>query len=205
MQIYIQNEGQMPLVWKLQLMKRNHLLGISMWTFMHLKLGLTVGFVDRGGRKMKYSGLCLAVKDVNRSKQFYQEIFGLEVYQDYGIHVSFGEFSIQQDFDWLVGVPKESVLEKSNNMELYFEEDNFDDFIESLRLRNDIEYLGDVKEAGWGQRSIKFYDPDGHIIEVGETLKMVIKHFLDLGMSMQETSKRMDVSVKDLETLLKNK
>lgn len=42
--------------------------------------------------KMKYSGLCIAVKDVNLSKKFYQEIFGLEVFQDYGIHVSFGEF-----------------------------------------------------------------------------------------------------------------
>lgn len=154
---------------------------------------------------MKYSGLCLAVKDVNRSKQFYQEIFGLAVYQDYGTHVSFGEFSIQQDFEWLVGVPKESVLEKSNNMELYFEEDNFDVFMADITLRNDIEYLGDVKESDWGQRSIKFYDPDGHIIEVGETLKMVIKHFLDSGMSMEETSKRMKVvSVKDLETILKS-
>lgn len=153
---------------------------------------------------MKYSGLCIAVKDVNRSKQFYQEIFGLQVYQDYCIHVSFGEFSIQQDFDWLVGVPKESVLSKSNNMELYFEEDNFNDFMATLKQRNDIEYLGDAKEAGWGQRSIKFYDPDGHIIEVGETLKMVIKRFLDSGMSMEETSKRMDVFVKDLEVLLKN-
>lgn len=151
---------------------------------------------------MKYSGLCIAVKDVNRSKQFYQELFGVEVYQDYGINVSFGGFSIQQNFDWLIGIPKKSVLEKSNNMELYFEEDNFDDFIEKLKLRNDIEYLGDVKEAGWGQRSIRFYDPDNHIIEVGETLKMVVKHFLDSGMSMEQTSKRMDISVKDLEILL---
>ncbi|MDO5559808.1 MAG: glyoxalase [Oscillospiraceae bacterium] len=153
---------------------------------------------------MKYSGLCIAVKDVNLSKEFYQEIFGLEVFQDYGIHVSFGEFAIQQDFDWLVGVPKENVIEKPNNMELYFEEDDFDEFIKKLKSRDDIQYLGDVKEAGWGQRSIRFYDLDGHIIEVGETLRMVIKRFLDSGMSIEETSKRMDVSVSDLEKLLKN-
>lgn len=153
---------------------------------------------------MKYSGLCIAVKDVNLSKKFYQEIFGLEVFQDYGIHVSFGEFSIQQDFDWLIGLPKESIIEKPNNMELYFEEDNFDEFIKQLRSRDDIQYLGDVKEAGWGQRSIRFYDLDGHIIEVGETLRMVIKRFFDSGMSIEDTSKRMDISVSDLEKLLKN-
>ena len=153
---------------------------------------------------MKYSGMCIAVKDVNRAKSFYQEVFGLEVFTDYGINISFGNFAIQQDFDWLVGVSKESVMEKSNNMELYFEEDDFDDFVLKLKQRTDIEYLGDVKEAGWGQRSIKFYDLDGHIIEVGENLKMVVKRFIDSGMTMEETSKRMDVSVPDLEKILQN-
>lgn len=38
---------------------------------------------------MKYEGVCIAVKDVNLSRRFYQELFGLEVYQDYGINVSF--------------------------------------------------------------------------------------------------------------------
>ena len=88
-------------------------------------------------------------------------------------------------------------------MELYFEEDKFDDFIAKLEQRNDIKYVGEgIKEAEWGQRSIRFYDLDGHIIEVGENIKMVVKRFLDSGMSMAETSKRMGVSVPDLETLL---
>ncbi|WP_343208687.1 VOC family protein [Anaerolentibacter hominis] len=152
-----------------------------------------------------YQGVCIAVKDVKRSKEFYQEIFGLEVFQDYGINVSFGGLSLQQDFDWLIGVPKESVMQKSHNMELYFEEDKFDEFIGKLEQRDDIRYLGDgVTEAGWGQRSIRFYDLDGHVIEVGENLKMVVKRFLDSGMSMGETSERMDISVEDLEKLLQN-
>lgn len=152
---------------------------------------------------MKYEGVCIAVKDINLSKRFYQELFDLEVYQDYGINISFGGLSLQQEFDWMAGVPKESVLEKSHNMELYFEEDNFDGFIAKLERRKDIEYIGPgVKEAGWGQRSVRFYDLDGHIIEVGENMKMVVKRFLDSGLSMAETSKRMEVSVADLETLL---
>lgn len=154
---------------------------------------------------MKYEGVCIAVKDVNLSKKFYQDVFGLEVFQDYGINVSFGGLSLQQEFDWLVGVPKERIVEKSHNMELYFEEDDFDAFIAKLKQRNDIQYMGDgVKEAGWGQRSVRFYDLDGHIIEVGENMKIVVKRFLDSGLSMEETSKRMDVSVADLEVILKS-
>lgn len=152
---------------------------------------------------MKYEGVCIAVKDINRSKKFYQELFNLEVFQDYGINVSFGGLSLQQEFDWLTGVSKESILEKSHNMELYFEEDDFDSFIFKLGQRDDIEYIGNgVQEAGWGQRSIRFFDLDGHMIEVGENMKMVVKRFLDSGMSMEETSNRMDVSISDLEVIL---
>ncbi|KNZ40298.1 VOC family protein [Acetobacterium bakii] len=152
---------------------------------------------------MKYQGVCIAVKDISLSKKFYQDLFGLEVFQDYGRNISFGGLSLQQDFDWLLGIPKKSVLKESHNMELYFEENEFDDFVSKLDQREGIRYIGDgVKEAEWGQRSVRFYDLDGHIIEVGENLKMVVKRFLDSGLSMAETSKRMDVSVSDLETLL---
>ncbi|MGF6376549.1 catechol 2,3-dioxygenase-like lactoylglutathione lyase family enzyme [Clostridiales Family XIII bacterium PM5-7] len=155
---------------------------------------------------MNYQGVCIAVKDVNHSKAFYQELFDLEVYQDYGINVSFGGISLQQEFDWLIGKPKESIVNKSHNMELYFEEDDFDAFIVRLQKRRDIDYLDEeVKEAPWGQRSIKFYDLDGHIIEVGENMKAVIQRFMDSGMTMEQVSKRMDVSIPDLETLLSEK
>ena len=49
---------------------------------------------------------------------------------------------------------------------------------------------------------IRFYDLDGHLIEVGEDMKMVIKRFLNTGMSMEEVSERMDVSIGDMEKLL---
>lgn len=153
---------------------------------------------------MKYEGVCIAVKDVNRSKQFYQEIFGLEVFQDYGINISFGGLSLQQEFDWLLDIPKESILHKPHNMELYFEEDDFDSFITKLKQRQDIQYVNDgVKEAGWGQRSIRFYDLDGHVIEVGENMKIVVQRFLDSGMTLEQTSKRMDVSIPELQAILK--
>lgn len=154
---------------------------------------------------MKYEGVCIAVKDINLSKKFYQDLFGLEVFQDYGINISFGGLSLQQNFDWLLNIPKESIVNKPHNMELYFEEEKFDEFISKLQQRNDIKYIGDgIKEAEWGQRSIRFYDLDGHIIEVGESIKMVVNRFLASGMTMEQTSKRMDVSISDLEKLLRS-
>ena len=152
---------------------------------------------------MKYTCVVISVADINAARNFYKDLFGLEVYQDYGKNIAFTcGLALQQDFDWLVNLPKEKVLKKSNNAEIVFEEQDFDGFLNKLKEYPDIEYLGEVIEHSWGQRVIRFYDLDGHVIEVGEEMKMVIKRFLNTGMSMEEVSAKMDVSVEDLEKLL---
>ena len=82
-----------------------------------------------------------------------------------------------------------------NNFELYFEEDDFDKFADKLK-ECDVEYVHPVTEHPWGQRVVRFYDPDRHIIEVGENLKAVCRRFLDSGMTPEQTAERMDVPMK---------
>lgn len=152
---------------------------------------------------MKYICTVISVEDISAARKFYEDLFGLEVYQDYGKNIAFTcGLALQQDFDWLVSIPKEKVLKKSNNAEVVFEEQDFDGFLNKLKEYPEIEYLGEVIEHSWGQRVIRFYDLDGHLIEVGEDMKMVIKRFLASGMSMEEVSVKMDVSIEDLTKLL---
>ncbi len=152
---------------------------------------------------MKYNCAVISVADINAARKFYEDLFGLEVFQDYGINIAFTcGLALQQDFDWLVHLPKENVLIKSNNMELCFEEQDFDGFLNKLKKYPNIECLGEVIEHSWGQRVIRFYDLDGHLIEVGEDMKIVIKRFFASGMTMKEVSVKMDVSIEDLTKLL---
>ena len=152
---------------------------------------------------MKYICTVISVSDIEAAKKFYKDLFGLKIYQDYGKNIAFTcGLALQQDFDWLVNLPKEKVLKKSNNVEIAFEESDFDEFLIRLKQYENIEYLDEVMEHTWGQRVIRFYDLDGHIIEVGEDMKMVIKRFLASGMTMKEVSVNMDVSIEDLTKLL---
>ncbi|MCL2817188.1 MAG: VOC family protein [Clostridiales bacterium] len=152
---------------------------------------------------MKYSGVVISVNDVNLSRKFYEELFGLEVFQDYGINVAFScGLSLQQDFAWLTGLAQEKMLKEPNNIELYFEEEDFDGFLKKLEQYPGVRYLHGVMEHSWGQRVIRFYDPDGHLIDVGENMKMVVERFLAAGLSLEETAKRMDISITDLKKLL---
>ena len=73
------------------------------------------------------------------------------------------------------------MVKRSHNMELCFETKDFDEFLKKLNSRPDIRRLGDVVEHGWGQRVVRLYDPDGHLIEAGEDMEMVVRRFLASG------------------------
>lgn len=139
---------------------------------------------------MEFKVALLSVKDVNVSRWFYEELFNQKVVLDFGRNVTFsGGFAIQEDFAWLTDLPVDSIIEKSNNMELYFEVDDFDDFMEKIKDYKNIEYVHQPKEHEWKQRVVRIYDPDYHIIEIGESMVVVAKHYLDEGYSVEETSK----------------
>ncbi|MGG7163390.1 glyoxalase/bleomycin resistance/dioxygenase family protein [Clostridium ihumii] len=139
---------------------------------------------------MEFKLALLAVKDVNISKKFYKELFNQNVILDLGRNVTFsGGFAIQEDFAWLTDLPGNSVIEKSNNMELYFEVDDFDEFIQRIHNYEKIEYVHQPKKHEWQQRVVRIYDPDYHIIEIGESMTVIARRYLSEGYSIEETSK----------------
>ncbi|MDQ1252590.1 MAG: hypothetical protein QG646_1712 [Euryarchaeota archaeon] len=97
---------------------------------------------------------------------------------------------LKSHFSNLISISENDILEKSNNFELYFEEEDMDSFLQKLKEISYIEYVHGLKEQPWGQRVIRFYDPDKHIVEVGEPMESVVKRFLSKGLSIEETSKR---------------
>ena len=83
---------------------------------------------------MKYTCVVISVANINAARRFYQDLFGLEVYQDYGKNIAFTcGLALQQDFDWLVNLTKEKIIKKSNNAEIVFEEQDFDGFLNKLK------------------------------------------------------------------------
>lgn len=91
-----------------------------------------------------------------------------------------------------------------NNFELYFEEDDFDKFADNLK-KYDVEYVHPVKEHSWGQRVVRFYDPDRYIIEAGENMEKVCKRFIDCGMTPEQAAERMDVPVEYINECMQQK
>ena len=78
-------------------------------------------------------------------------------------------------------------------LKLYFETRDFDGFLQRLDARSDVALVHPAVKHPWGQRAIRFYDPDCHMIEVGEDMVQVTGRFRDQGMSPTEIARRMDV------------
>lgn len=144
---------------------------------------------------MKFQNPLLVAADLETSKKFYKDLLGLRVILDFGANVTLtGGVCLQTKETWMdfIGAKEDEIIFGGNNAELYFEEDDFDAFAEKLET-HDIVYVHPVMEHCWGQRVVRFYDPDRHIIEVGENMKTVTRRFLDSGMTEGEVAVRMNV------------
>ena len=148
---------------------------------------------------MKFKNPLLVVSDMEKSKKFYKDVLGLRVIMDFGANVTLtGGLCLQTKETWMefIGAKEDEVVFGGKNAEIYFEEDDFDAFAEKLKGLKNIDYVHPVIEHRWGQRVVRFYDPDRHIIEVGENVKMVCRRFLNCGMTAEEVAVRMDVPLK---------
>lgn len=142
---------------------------------------------------MKFMNPLLAVSDMDRSVSFYKTVLGLDKIADFGANVTLtGGVALQTQETWAQFIETDALTWNGKVSELYFEEDDFDTFAERLRGQ-DIRYVHPVKEHAWGQRVVRFYDPDGHIIEVGENMQSVCRRFADSGMTPEQIAVRMDV------------
>ena len=139
---------------------------------------------------MKFISALIVVQDMEVAKAFYQTVLQQPVTLDLGGNVALEGLALQVDYEGLVGIRDLRITHRPNDHELYFEQADFDGFLAHLAQFPKIEYLHAAKEYPWGQRVVRFYDPDGHIIEVGESMESVFKRFHQEGLSVQQVAER---------------
>lgn len=117
---------------------------------------------------MKLKNILLVVKDIEKSRQFYHDLFGLELVLDNNGNMILTEGLVLQDEKiWSEFLGKE-IIPQNNACELYFEEMDIEAFVQKLeRLYPSIVYVNRLITHSWGQKVIRFYDLDGNLIEVG--------------------------------------
>ena len=117
---------------------------------------------------MKYKGTLLVVKDCDYALKFYHDMFGLRLLQDNDGNMELTGGLYLQEAEYWEQFTDKSITPRSNSTELYFEESDIEAFVEKLqKLYPETEFVNQLMTHSWGQRVVRFYDPDGNLIEVG--------------------------------------
>ncbi len=117
---------------------------------------------------MRLKNVLIVVKDIEKSKQFYQEMFGLAVVLNQEGNMILTEGLVLQDEKIWKDFLGAEIISRNNACELYFEEADIEAFVEKLeRYYPSTQYVNPLMTHSWGQRVVRFYDPDGNLIEVG--------------------------------------
>lgn len=120
---------------------------------------------------MRLKNILLVVEDIDRSIAFYKELFGLRVVTAFDGNVILTEGLVLQERKIWERLVEKEVTYGGNASELYFIENDLEGFQEKLDQSSlEIHYVQKLKTHDWGQRVIRIYDPDGHMIEIGESM-----------------------------------
>ena len=96
----------------------------------------------------------VVVDDIEKSIEFYRDLFGLQVVLKNEGNVILSEGLVLQDADVWGKTLNETSTPFNNMMELYFEEFDIDGL------------LAKYEELVGGQKLVRLYDPSGNLIEV---------------------------------------
>ncbi|MBN2771690.1 MAG: VOC family protein [Spirochaetes bacterium] len=138
---------------------------------------------------MKYICPLVVVSDINRSRDFYENVLNQTVKVDYGENVTFiGDFAIHKKSHYQSLINNAEIKEKSNNFELYFEHDQLPEIVGKIKELG-LEFLHEIVEQPWKQQVIRFYDYDKNLIEIGERMEHVAFRLFQLNYSIEDISK----------------
>ena len=144
---------------------------------------------------MKYQSVVLFVQDIEQTKQFYQNFLSLEITHDFGKNIIFeGGIAIWEIADGHIISKKNNIKGDTKKIELYFEHDNLNE-IETKLYENRITFSHKTEEESWGQRTIRLYDLDNNIIEIGEPLEISVRRLGNNGLSHYAISEKTGINI----------
>jgi catechol 2,3-dioxygenase-like lactoylglutathione lyase family enzyme len=81
---------------------------------------------------MKLKNILIVVKDIEKSRKFYQDLFGIELVLDNDGNMILTEGLVLQDEKIWKSFLDRDIIPRSNSCELYFEEQDIESFVKKL-------------------------------------------------------------------------
>ena len=155
---------------------------------------------------VRFHSAAAFVTDIERSKAFYTGLLGQEIDLDFGKNVilkcglTLWEIQPTHIIPQTLGAAQVADT-RAVRFEFYFETTGLEAVGEQLRAAG-VRFLHPVHEEPWGQRTIRCFDPDGHLIEIGEPLETFIGRLHSGGLNPEEITAKTGVPIGKVKELL---
>jgi len=158
---------------------------------------------------LKNNCTVLFVKDIHISEKFYVDVLGFTVSLDFGGNIVFTNglaiWQISKEHIIPSVLGEQCISGPSvNRSEICFETENIIEALELLK-KNKAKFLHVLHEEPWGQRTIRFFDPDSHLIEIGESIQQFVCRFYNEGLSIEQVSERTSVPIEEVKRITTNR
>jgi len=87
-------------------------------------------------------------------------------------------------------------------LEIYYETGDMEKSFEILKSAG-VEFVHEVVEQPWKQLTVRFLDPDGHMIEVGERMDVCIRRLSASGRTPEQIAKETTMPVEAVNYMLR--
>jgi catechol 2,3-dioxygenase-like lactoylglutathione lyase family enzyme len=151
---------------------------------------------------MVFHSTVLFVKDIEVSKKFYTSFLNFSVEHNFGKNVILSDGLTLWEIDPEHIINKQLVTtNESNRFELYFEAENIENICDTLTLSG-IKFLHILHEEPWGQNTIRFFDPDNHLVEIGEPMDVFINNMHKKGLTPAQISVKSGIPIETVVGLI---
>ncbi len=158
--------------------------------------------------EIKFHSTVIMTEDFELMKSFYQNILQQQIEFDFGNCIGFKNglslWKLKEEYPIAKNLGRTFDKSGNKNLEICFETDDFETVVENME-KHKLNFLHQETEELWGQHTIRFYDPENNLVEIGETIPCFVQRFRNQGMSAEEISKKTFVPIEMVSEICQEK
>jgi len=139
---------------------------------------------------IRFQSTVLITRRFDEMKLFYMELLGQSVRYDFGNCITFEcaltLWELREDYPLARALCAEP-CGGNGSMEVCFETDSFEAAVTRIK-EGGVKLVHDVTEETWGQRTLRLFDPDGNIVELGESMPCFCRRLHASGLNAEEVA-----------------
>ena len=140
----------------------------------------------------------LIVSDFPKMKRFYTKVLEQKIKHDFGncivLEKGLALWQLKKEYPLSVKLGSVYSKEGNRNIEICYITENIDKAYSDL-LKEEVKFLHHIEMESWGQKTIRFFDPENNLIEIGESIPCFVRRLYTEGMTMPEVSNKTGIEI----------